>query len=123
VIEKVPRLRHFAARYLDEARPRAIKNLRGTVASQLLTAGIQLGYVSQQLGHANASVTARRHTRWCGGDQYREPLARVDCEATLRDAAQRAGFALIGEPIYARYNAPFVPWFLRRNEVLFEVRE
>jgi hypothetical protein len=46
-----------------------------------------------------------------------------NCEATLRDAAQRAGFALIGEPIYARYNAPFVPWFLRRNEVLFEVRE
>jgi hypothetical protein len=22
-----------------------------------------------------------------------------------------------GAPIYARYNAPFVPWFLRRNEI------
>ncbi len=22
-----------------------------------------------------------------------------------------------GEPIYSRYNAPFVPWFMRRNEI------
>jgi hypothetical protein len=23
-----------------------------------------------------------------------------------------------GEPVWARYNAPFTPWFLRRNEIL-----
>jgi hypothetical protein len=28
-----------------------------------------------------------------------------------------------GEPVYARYNPPFTPWFLRRNEVLIPVRE
>ncbi len=54
--------------------PRAIKDLRDTFASQLLTAGVQLGYVSQQLGHADVSVTARHYARWCGGDEYREPL-------------------------------------------------
>ena len=31
---------------------RALKDLRDTYASQLLTAGVQLGYVSHQLGHA-----------------------------------------------------------------------
>lgn len=23
-----------------------------------------------------------------------------------------------GEPVYARYNPPYIPWFLRRNEIL-----
>jgi hypothetical protein len=26
-----------------------------------------------------------------------------------------------GEPIYARYNAPFTPWFMRRNEIWLRV--
>ena len=26
-----------------------------------------------------------------------------------------------GEPVFARYNPPFMPWFLRRNEVLIKV--
>jgi hypothetical protein len=28
----------------------------------------------------------------------------------------------VGEPIWARYNAPFVPWFMRRNEILVPVQ-
>jgi hypothetical protein len=28
---------------------------------------------------------------------------------------------LIGEPVSARYNPPWIPWFLRRNEVLMEL--
>ncbi len=36
----------------------------------------------------------------------------------LLDALQTAGYAASGEPIWARYDAPFKPWFLRRNEIL-----
>ena len=41
---------------------RAMKDLRDTFASQLLTAGVQLGYVSAQLGHADVGVTT--YARW-----------------------------------------------------------
>jgi hypothetical protein len=27
-----------------------------------------------------------------------------------------------GEPIWARYNAPYVPWFMRRNEILIPIQ-
>ena len=37
---------------------RAMKDLRDTYASQLLTCGVQLGYVSRQLGHAKPTVTS-----------------------------------------------------------------
>jgi hypothetical protein len=42
-------------------------------------------------------------------------------EAALLKALDEAGLSVVGEPIFARYNAAFVPWFLRRNEVLVEV--
>ena len=29
----------------------------------------------------------------------------------------------VGQPVWARYNPPFMPWFLRRNEVLIAVRK
>lgn len=32
------------------------------------------------------------------------------------------GLRVLGEPIWARYNSPFTPWFLRRNEVLIPVQ-
>ena len=35
----------------------------------------------------------------------------------LKAALQAAGVATQGEPVLARYNAPFTPWFLRRNEI------
>jgi hypothetical protein len=41
--------------------------------------------------------------------------------AELRDAIARAGRVSIGEPVFARYNAAFVPGLLRRNEVLVAV--
>ena len=51
-----------------------MKDLRDTFASQLLTSGVSLGYVSKQLGHADVAVTAKHYARWAGGDFYREPM-------------------------------------------------
>jgi hypothetical protein len=51
-----------------------MKDLRDTFASQLLTSGVSLGYVSKQLGHADVAVTAKHYSRWAGGDFYREPM-------------------------------------------------
>ena len=81
-----------------------LKDLRDTFASHLLTAGVQLGYVSAQLGHADVSVTARHYARWCGGDDYREPmhlapgevpadfLARLDEGRTVSRARSASAF-------------------------------
>jgi len=55
-------------------KPRTPKDLRDAFASQLLTVGIQLGYVSRQLGHSDVSITAHHYARWAGGDGYRSPL-------------------------------------------------
>lgn len=33
------------------------------------------------------------------------------------------GLAPAGEPVWARYNAPFTPWFMRRNEILIRLGE
>jgi len=30
-------------------------------------------------------------------------------------------FVVVGEPVWARYNPPFTPWFMRRNEILIPV--
>ncbi len=30
-------------------------------------------------------------------------------------------FKIVGEPVWARYNSPFTPWFLRHNEILIPV--
>ena len=41
--------------------------------------------------------------------------------AELRDQLETNGVEIVGEPVLARYNGPFTPWFLRRNEVLLQV--
>jgi hypothetical protein len=35
----------------------------------------------------------------------------------LERSVEAAGLRTTGSPIYCRYNAPFVPWFMRRNEI------
>jgi hypothetical protein len=42
-------------------------------------------------------------------------------EARLRVWIQERDLKPVGEPVFARYNPPFMPWFLRRNEVLIPV--
>jgi hypothetical protein len=42
-------------------------------------------------------------------------------EKRLKELIRQKGLKIEGEPIFARYNPPFMPWFLRRNEVLIPV--
>ncbi|MDH5272297.1 MAG: heme-binding protein [Gammaproteobacteria bacterium] len=52
--------------------------------------------------------------RWTAGN-YREN------EVLLRGRIKERGLIARGEPVLARYNPPFTPWFMRRNEVLIPV--
>ena len=42
-------------------------------------------------------------------------------EQILVNDLKNEGIGVASEAIYARYNAPFTPWFLRRNEIMFEI--
>lgn len=39
------------------------------------------------------------------------------------NAISQAGHTVLGEPVWARYDQPWTPWFLRRNEILVELDE
>ncbi|RAX15258.1 heme-binding protein [Pseudarthrobacter sp. AG30] len=43
--------------------------------------------------------------------------------AGLQAALKVAGLTPVGAPRYARFDPPFKPWFLRRNEVLQDIKE
>jgi effector-binding domain-containing protein len=42
-------------------------------------------------------------------------------KSELESWIREKGHTIVGDPIWARYNAPFTPWFLRRNEILIPV--
>src|SRR5665647_2627629 len=44
-----------------------------------------------------------------------------DKENRLKGLIRQRGLKIVGEPVFARYNPPFMPWFLRRNEVMIPV--
>ena len=48
--------------------------------------------------------------------RYEEKKARLEL------FIKKQGLKMIGEPVFARYNPPFMPWFMRRNEVLIPVQ-
>ena len=56
-------------------------------------------------------ATIRYSGTW-GETRYEEQ------ETMLRSLLAQRGLEAVGEPVFARYNPPFLPWFLRRNEVL-----
>jgi len=41
--------------------------------------------------------------------------------ALLQEWIKAKNLEVTGEPVWARYNAPFTPWFMRRNEILVPV--
>ena len=43
--------------------------------------------------------------------------------ALLEEYIQKRGLTAAGEPVWARYDPPFMPWFLRRNEVLIPIEK
>ena len=51
--------------------------------------------------------------------RFREVPGRKVAE--LRTAMAKAGLRAEGEPVWARYDPPFMPWFLRTNEILVEL--
>ena len=49
--------------------------------------------------------------------------ARYDEElAALRKFIGERRLTAVGEPVFARYDPPFMPWFLRRNEIQIPVQ-
>lgn len=60
-------------------------------------------------------IAAIRYSGFWSETAYRRNRDKLD--AWIR----KRGFRVVGEPIWARYNPPFTPWFLRRNEVLVPI--
>lgn len=56
-------------------------------------------------------VAVIRYSGFWSPANYDEHLAK------LQAALRAADLAWAGEPVYSRYDAPFTPWFLRRNEI------
>ncbi len=78
-----------------------------TVASapEPLDARVQIREVPPSL------VAVIRYSGFWSESNYDEHLAK------LKDALRSADLPWTGEPVYSRYNAPFTPWFMRRNEI------
>jgi hypothetical protein len=56
--------------------------------------------------------------RYTGSDSEKK---REKAEAALRAFARAGGYTVTGEPEWAGYDAPFVPFFLRRYEIMLPV--
>jgi hypothetical protein len=64
-----------------------------------------------------SSVAAIRYSGFWSRSRY------DDHEHKLREWIDQRGLEPISEPVWARYDPPFMPWFLRRNEILIELRD
>lgn len=60
-------------------------------------------------------VAAIRYSGFWSDANYQDNLAR------LKETLRTAGIAHRGEPVLSRYDPPFMPWFLRRNEIWLTV--
>jgi SOUL heme-binding protein len=62
-------------------------------------------------------VAALAYSETWAESRYLEHLAR------LQEAMRREGLQPRGEPVWARYDPPWIPWFLRRNEILIDLAD
>ena len=62
------------------------------------------------------TVAAIRYSGTWAKKRYEENATK------LLDWISTKGWEIVGDPVWARYNPPFMPWFLRRNEILIPVR-
>jgi len=60
-------------------------------------------------------AAAIRYSGTWSEKSYKKHLAK------LVEWMESEGLDAVGEPVWARYNAPFTPWFMRRNEILIPV--
>ena len=56
-------------------------------------------------------IAAIRYSGFWSESNYNEHLE------LLRAALKSSDLTPTGEPVFSRYNPPFMPWFLRRNEI------
>jgi hypothetical protein len=66
------------------------------------------------------AVPAQLVASWRYSGRWTESNYR-EHEEKLREQTEKRGLTIAGEPVLARYNPPFMPSFLRRNEVLIPV--
>lgn len=59
----------------------------------------------------SAKIAVIRYSGFWSESNYNEHLEK------LKAAARSARLVWSGEPVYSRYNAPYTPWFMRRNEI------
>lgn len=74
-------------------------------------------------------VDAKVHTRRVPSEtaavlRFSGSWSRSSCDKRTRQliaALDSAGLEMVGDPRYARFDPPWTPWFLRRNEVVIPV--
>ena len=62
-----------------------------------------------------SQVAVIRYSGFWSESNYNEHLTKL--QQTLRGAE----LSWVGEPVYSRYDAPFTPWFMRRNEIWLQL--
>ena len=60
-------------------------------------------------------AAAIRYSGFWSEKNYQEHLAELNAWLDAN------GYRRVGEPVWARYDAPFKPWFMRRNEILIPI--
>lgn len=63
------------------------------------------------------TIAVREYSGGWGEEKYKKN------ETILLKALADANIKTIGKPSFARYNSPFALWFMRRNEIMIEVRK